>query len=63
MLDGVQRGRVPRDRDPRTSYAIYDPQANTWTNYRVTYDINAVQLRMETMGMPTRHIQRLEAGW
>lgn len=53
----------PRDRDPRASYAIYDPQAMTWTNYRVTYDISAVQERMEKMGMPARHIQRLEAGW
>lgn len=53
----------PRDRNPRASFAIFDPDRNTWTNHRVVYDISSVQERMETLGMPARHIQRLAAGW
>lgn len=53
----------PRDRDPRASYAIFDPDVMSWTNYRVVYDISSVQERMEILGMPVRHIQRLVAGW
>ena len=53
----------PRDRDPRASYAIFEPDAKTWTLHRVPYDIPAVQMRMTEAGLPARHIQRLEAGW
>lgn len=53
----------PRDRDPRAAYAIYDPDQLTWTCHRVSYDIQQVQERMKTEGLPDRHIQRLEAGW
>jgi len=53
----------PRDRDPRTAYAIFDPERNTWEYRRLFYDIAAVQARMQAVGLPERHIIRLEAGW
>lgn len=53
----------PRDRDPRAAYSIYDPDDSSWDYHRVTYDIVAVQGRMKALGLPERHIQRLEAGW
>jgi predicted phosphodiesterase len=53
----------PRDRDPRAAYAIFDPEALTWTHHRVAYEIPTVQARMETAGLPDRHIIRLSAGW
>jgi diadenosine tetraphosphatase ApaH/serine/threonine PP2A family protein phosphatase len=53
----------PRDRDPRAAYAIYEPESSTWDYHRVIYDIRAVQRRMKALGLPERHIQRLESGW
>ena len=53
----------PRDRDPRASYAIFDPLDQTWEYNRVSYDVQAVQARMTALGLPQRHIQRLAAGW
>lgn len=53
----------PRDRDPRASYAIYDSDAQTWTNQRVSYDITSVQMRMRAKDLPQRHITRLSTGW
>lgn len=53
----------PRDRDPRASYGIYDPDENTWKIFRVTYDIPAVQKRMLEAGLPERQAQRLVDGW
>jgi predicted phosphodiesterase len=53
----------PRDRDPRASYAIYEPETNSWDYRRVAYDIAQVQARMRAAGLPERHIVRLGAGW
>lgn len=53
----------PRDRDPRAAYAILDDQARSWEFYRVEYDIQSVQRRMEAARLSPRHIQRLSAGW
>jgi diadenosine tetraphosphatase ApaH/serine/threonine PP2A family protein phosphatase len=53
----------PRDRDPRSSYAIYEPEHNLWEYHRVVYNISEVQARMEAADLPKRHIQRLAAGW
>lgn len=53
----------PRDRDPRTSFCIYDTDEQTWYYRRVSYDIEAVQKRMTKAGLPERHIQRLAGGW
>jgi diadenosine tetraphosphatase ApaH/serine/threonine PP2A family protein phosphatase len=53
----------PRDRDPRASFAIYEPVTRTWEYLRVSYDVAAVQSRMHSLGLPDRHIHRLAAGW
>jgi diadenosine tetraphosphatase ApaH/serine/threonine PP2A family protein phosphatase len=53
----------PRDRDPRASFAIYEPVTHTWDYQRVPYDVAAVQSRMHSLGLPDRHIYRLSAGW
>jgi diadenosine tetraphosphatase ApaH/serine/threonine PP2A family protein phosphatase len=53
----------PRDRDPRSAYAIYDSARQTWTLHRVEYDIPDVQNRMRAVNLPERHIKRLGAGW
>jgi predicted phosphodiesterase len=53
----------PRDRDPRAAYAIFDPETNTWDYRRILYDIQVVQKRMKSHGLPERHIQRLSSGW
>jgi predicted phosphodiesterase len=53
----------PRDRDPRASYAIFSTDDNTWDYRRVEYDIQKVQARMVSAGLPERHILRLAAGW
>lgn len=53
----------PRDRDPRSSYAIFDPDAGTWEPHRVEYDIEAVQKRIRAAGLPEKHAARLAEGW
>lgn len=53
----------PRDRDPRSAYAIFEPEQNLWEYHRVHYNIQEVQERMEVAKLPERHIQRLAAGW
>lgn len=53
----------PRDGDPRASYAILDTEAAALEYRRVSYDIPAVQERMERFGLPQRNIMRLSYGW
>jgi diadenosine tetraphosphatase ApaH/serine/threonine PP2A family protein phosphatase len=53
----------PRDRDPRSSYAIYDTESHFWDYRRVEYDIKETQRRMQEIGLPPRHAERLEGGW
>ncbi|MEK6221673.1 MAG: metallophosphatase family protein [Chloroflexota bacterium] len=53
----------PRDRDPRAAYAIFDSEENTWDYRRVDYDIEETQNRMVEIGLPERHVFRLETGW
>lgn len=53
----------PRDRDSRSSYAIFDTEKNTWEYKRVSYDIAETQKRMKMVNLPARHISRLEGGW
>lgn len=52
----------PRDRDPRASYAIFDPDVFSWEYRRVEYDVRSVQERMAAANLPDRHIQRLSSG-
>jgi predicted phosphodiesterase len=53
----------PRDRDPRASYMLYDPYDELLEYRRVTYNISLAQERMKQVGLPERHIRRLESGW
>lgn len=53
----------PRDRDPRSAYAIFDPEAETWEPKRVAYDVEAVQRRIRENGLPEKHAARLSDGW
>jgi predicted phosphodiesterase len=53
----------PRDRDPRSAYAIYDTEAKTWEPRRVEYDILQVQKRIIEVGLPEKHAARLSQGW
>lgn len=53
----------PRDRDPRSSFAILDLESNTWEMKRVEYDISQVQQRIIDAGLPERQALRLIAGW
>jgi predicted phosphodiesterase len=53
----------PRDRDARSAYAIFDPQAETWEPRRVAYDFQAVQKRIREAGLPEKHAARLAEGW
>ncbi|HEY3345159.1 MAG TPA: metallophosphoesterase family protein [Anaerolineaceae bacterium] len=53
----------PRDHDPRSSYAIYETELESWEYHRVEYDIASVQARILEVGLPARHAQRLAEGW
>ncbi len=53
----------PRDRDPRSAYAIFDSEALLWTSHRVEYDVEQVQARIRESRLPERHALRLSEGW
>ena len=53
----------PRDRDPRSAFAIYESSTATWTPRRVEYDISEVQRRIRNAGLPEKHALRLAEGW
>jgi predicted phosphodiesterase len=53
----------PRDRDPRSAYGIFDPEAETWEPRRVAYDFESVQKRIRGAGLPEKHAARLAEGW
>ena len=53
----------PRDRDRRASYALFDPEFETWVVKRVEYNINATQEDMRAADMPIRHVESLSGGW
>lgn len=52
----------PRDGDPRAAYAVLDLDERTVTEYRVTYDIEAVQAAIADAGLPDRTGARLAQG-
>ncbi len=52
----------PRDGNPRASYVLFDDEEQTWQFRRVAYDIPAVQNRMRALGLPSKHVERLERG-
>jgi len=53
----------PRDRDPRSAYAIYDTETRQWEARRVPYNVNEVQQRLREAGLPEKHAVRLGEGW
>jgi predicted phosphodiesterase len=53
----------PRDHDPRASYGILDPEAQTWEIYRVNYNIKKTQTAIEKAGLPDKLCKRLAEGW
>jgi diadenosine tetraphosphatase ApaH/serine/threonine PP2A family protein phosphatase len=52
----------PRDGDTRSAFAIADLSNNTVEFWRVPYDIEDVQKRMATAGLPEPLILRLSFG-
>ena len=52
----------PRDRDPRTTYVLFDSGQGAVTRFRVPYDIPATQEKMWQAGLPEPLIERLERG-
>ena len=52
----------PRDGDPRAAYGILDTGSGAYRQFRVPYDIAAVQARMASAGLPQALIARLAAG-
>ena len=51
-----------RDYNPKASFIIYESVTHNIKNFRVTYDINAVQEKMKLIKMPNHLINRLERG-
>jgi predicted phosphodiesterase len=52
----------PRDGDPRAGLAVLDSERQTVEFWRVSYDIEAVQKRMEEAGLPEPLVLRLAFG-
>lgn len=52
----------PRDGDPRAAYAIYDSDGGHVTLHRTSYDIEAVQQHMRSLGLPSLLANRLAEG-
>lgn len=52
----------PRDRDPRSSYAVYDSDSTFIYRHRVSYDIAKTQNKMKSADLPMSLIDRLLHG-
>ena len=52
----------PRDRDPRSSYALYDSQEGLIWRHRVAYEIGVTQEKMRLAKLPEYLIERLNHG-
>lgn len=52
----------PRDGDPRSAYIIYDTVKEETPLFRVNYDIETVQKKMKSAGLPQFLIERLSEG-
>jgi diadenosine tetraphosphatase ApaH/serine/threonine PP2A family protein phosphatase len=53
----------PRDRDPDSSYGVWDTDAGTFEFRRVEYDRAAAQKAILDAGLPARFAHRLEFGY
>ncbi len=52
----------PRDRNPKSAYAIYDLEQETIELRRVEYEISATQKKIRNAGLPFRNALRLDYG-
>lgn len=52
----------PRNRDKRSSFAVYDDITKVVTRYRLPYDIAQTQEKIIAAGLPQRLANRLEVG-
>lgn len=52
----------PRDRNPKSAYAIYDLDAQTVTMRRIEYDMPTAQKKIRKAGLPFRNALRLDHG-
>lgn len=52
----------PRDKDPRASYGLLDPEAMTYENVRVHYDFERAAEKIRKAGLPESLASRLERG-
>jgi predicted phosphodiesterase len=52
----------PRNQDPRAAYAVFEPDANLITFYRVAYDIEQTQEQMRAVHLPSSLVTRLQYG-
>ena len=52
----------PRDLDPRASWAVLDPDANTLTFRRTPYDVPGAQNAIQAAGLPVELGSRLAEG-
>jgi diadenosine tetraphosphatase ApaH/serine/threonine PP2A family protein phosphatase len=54
----------PRDGEPRASYAILEPSAETkFQIHRVSYDMDAAATKITARGLPTLLAERLYIGF
>ncbi len=61
MLNSGSVGQ-PRDRDPRSSFLVYDTEAGCASWIRVPYDVRACQRKVLAAGLPGFFAARLAAG-
>ena len=52
----------PRDKDPRSSYVVYDTESRTISFRRVAYDVDAVTRKFRDAGLPGPLAERLRVG-
>ena len=53
----------PRDRDPRTSFLLYDDESDTVEFIRIPYNITACARKILSAGLPRELADRLSQGW
>jgi predicted phosphodiesterase len=52
----------PRDGDPRSAYAIFEPEEGRYTLHRVLYDVEKASDKIRKAGLPDRLADRLKSG-
>jgi len=52
----------PRDEDPRAAFVLYDTDAGRLSLHRVSYNLEAVQVRIRRAGLPSVLADRLSFG-